>query len=45
MLPVSVGVKVNGLHGDVRVKGVPVEQDSATGVMSVMEKWFVRRSC
>ena len=34
MLSVSVVVKVNGLHGDVRVKGVLVEHDSATGVMS-----------
>ena len=34
MLPVSVVMKVNGLHGDVRVKGVPVEHDSAYGAMS-----------
>ena len=34
MLSVSVVVQVNGLHGDVRVKSVLVEHDSATGVMS-----------
>ena len=37
MLPVPVVTKVKGLHGDVRVKGVLVEHDSATGVMSDVE--------
>ena len=37
MLPVSVVVKVNGLHGDVRVKGVLVEHDSAYGERSIVK--------
>ena len=37
MYTVSVVMKVNGLHGDVRVKGVLVEHDSATSDMSSVE--------
>ena len=37
MLPVSVVVEVNGLHGDVRVKCVFVEQDCTTNKMSDVE--------
>ena len=37
MLPVSVVVKVNGLHGDVRVKGVFVEQECTTSIVSDTE--------
>ena len=33
MYTVSVVMEAGGLHGDVRVKGVLVEDDSATGVM------------
>ena len=37
MNPVSVVVNVDGLHCDVRVKGVLVEHDCATSEMSNVE--------
>ena len=37
MVPVSVVVEVNGLHGDVRVKCVFVEQDCTTSIVSDVE--------
>ena len=37
MLPVSVVLNLNGLHGDVRVKGVLVEHNSTTSIMGNVE--------
>ena len=43
MYPVSVVMKVNGLHCDVRVKSVLVEHDNATSEMSNVEMVCERR--